>query len=171
MTTGSRNTKDWEPAPEPIWTRPGRIFPRAFRGSAALLKTWFQLLASGTGREAISVVLSHPLLGTVWWPSQESNPPGRVWAASWCDLVCGKLLVSGCSGCYNKIPKPGCLKQQTQSLEVQDQGAGWFGLLSGPHFWLVGGRLLAVSSHGFSSQPSSSGKDYSWPDRPTLLIQ
>lgn len=36
-------------------------------------------------------------------------------------------------------------------MEVQDQGVGGFGFLSGLSLWLADGPLLAMSSHGLSS--------------------
>ena len=82
--------------------------------------------------------------------------------------------------CYrcNKIPQAGWLKHESLifsqfwSLEVQEQGASKADFLFGLSSWLVGVCLLAVSSHGLSSELfwvyiSSSCKDTgqirSWP--------
>lgn len=68
-------------------------------------------------------------------------------------LACNRLLV--CSGCLNRVPQTGCLKQQKfissqfGVLDVQDQGVSRVG------FWwdfsgFAFGHLLALSSQAFS---------------------
>ena len=82
-------------------------------------------------------------------------------------LACSRLLV--CSGCLNRVPQTGCLKQQKfissqfGMLDVQDQGVSRFGFWW-DFSWLAFGHLLALSSQGLFSVHgcSESLPQFSW---------
>lgn len=63
-------------------------------------------------------------------------------------LACNRLLV--CSGCLNRVPQTGCLKQQKfissqfGVLDVQDQGVSRVGFFWGSSSWLEDGCLLTL---------------------------
>ena len=82
-------------------------------------------------------------------------------------LACSRLLV--CSGCLNRVPQTGCLKQQKfissqfGMLDVQVQGVSRFGFWW-DFSWLAFGHLLALSSQGLFSVHgcSESLPQFSW---------
>lgn len=57
---------------------PGKGASLELLGESDLLRLWFQTLASRTVREHISITLSYPVCGNLFWQPQEATP-GCIW--------------------------------------------------------------------------------------------